>query len=200
MDEHRRGGHAKYSPDCPECKRGAAKQRTHVRIFTRDGGELSVDIAGPYTEGIPVTDRKTNRAYWPRYMLVGAFTPFIKDEAKAKYEQEVKDREAAGLYGPVQLETTTRPTTTTINFVELIPTKNVGDTVLALNRMINRIENYHKCKAVYRLHGDRAHELTGDRVRAAMEPRGITVTQTAGHDSNANGRAERAVKFFSRES
>ena len=79
-----------------ECKRGAAKRRTHVKIFTRDGGELSVDIAGPYTEGVPVTDRKTNRAQWPRYMLVGAFTPFTKDESKAKYEQEVKDRKQQG--------------------------------------------------------------------------------------------------------
>ena len=57
LDEHRRQGHVQYSPDCPECKRGAATQRSHQRAFTRQGGELSVDIGGPYNLGMPVTDR-----------------------------------------------------------------------------------------------------------------------------------------------
>ena len=70
LDEHRRQGHLKYSPDCPECKRGAAKQRTHERLFTRQGGELSVDIAGPYAEGLPVTDRRVACHQRPKYMLV----------------------------------------------------------------------------------------------------------------------------------
>ena len=38
-------------------------------------------------------------------MLVGAFVPFGEKEAKERYEQEVRDRRAAGLEGPVQLET-----------------------------------------------------------------------------------------------
>ena len=38
LDEDRRQGHPKYAPDCPECKRGAAKQRSHQRVFTRQGG------------------------------------------------------------------------------------------------------------------------------------------------------------------
>ena len=38
LDEHRRQGHIQYSPDCPECKRGAARQRAHYRAFTREGG------------------------------------------------------------------------------------------------------------------------------------------------------------------
>ena len=63
-------------------------------------------------------------------------------------------------------------------------------------KIINRIENQHKCKAVYRVHADRAQELTGDRHRTFLENQGITVTSTAGYDSNANGRAERAVLYF----
>ena len=62
--------------------------------------------------------------------------------------------------------------------------------------MINRIENQHKCKAVYRVHADRAEELTGDSHRRWLENCGVTVTSTAGYDSNANGRAERAVQYF----
>ena len=38
LDEHRRQGHPEYSPDCPECKRGAARQRPHFRAPTRQGG------------------------------------------------------------------------------------------------------------------------------------------------------------------
>ena len=66
----------------------------------------------------------------------------------------------------------------------------------ALGKIINRIENQHRCKAVYHVHADRAQELTGDRHRAFLENQGITVTFTAGYDSNANGRAERAVLYF----
>ena len=51
LDDHRRGGHAQYSPDCPECKRGAAKKRPHRRLLSRMGGELSVDISGPFVKG-----------------------------------------------------------------------------------------------------------------------------------------------------
>ena len=62
--------------------------------------------------------------------------------------------------------------------------------------MINKIQNLFKRKAVYRVHADRAQELTGERARQAFEEIGVTVTSTAGHESNANGRAERAVLFF----
>ena len=99
-----------------------------------------MDIVGPYGEGLPVTERKVAKHQLPRYMLVGAFVPYGQSEAKARYEQEVKDRRAAGLEGPVQMETTTRPAAQTMYFVELIPTKSIGDTLQALNRMINRIE------------------------------------------------------------
>jgi len=78
--------------------------------------------------------------------------------------------------------------------VELLPAKS--DAGMAVIRMVDRIENHHKCKAVYRIHGDRAQELTGDGARQLLENQGIAVTSTAGYDSNANGRAERAVLYF----
>ena len=68
LDEHRRQGHVQYSPDCPECKRGAAKQRSHQRAFTRQGGESSVDIGAPYNPGMPVTDRIVAKHQCPRHM------------------------------------------------------------------------------------------------------------------------------------
>ena len=43
------------------------------------------------------------------------------------------------------------------------------------------------------MHGDRASELTGEAVSEYFEERGIRVTETAGYEPNANGRAESAV-------
>ena len=72
---------------------------------------------------------------WPKYMLVGAFIPFGDKEAKARYEQEVMDRRAANLEGPVQLETVTKPSGQTLYFAELLPAKS--DAGMALIRMVN---------------------------------------------------------------
>ena len=98
------------------------------------------------------------------------------------------------LEGPVQLETTTRPNSQTLYYAELMSAKS--EAASSIMRMINRIESRHKCKAVYRVHADRAQEITGDRHRQFLENCGITVTSTTGYDSNSNGRAERAVQFF----
>ena len=84
LDEHRRQGHIQYSPDCPECKRGVAKQRPHHRTMTKEGGELSIDIGGPYQLGIPVSDQYVAKHRHPRYMLVGAFIPFSERDAKVR--------------------------------------------------------------------------------------------------------------------
>ena len=92
------------------------------------------------------------------------------------------------------MEQLTKPSSQTLYFVEIMAEKS--DAPGALQKMINRIENMHKCKAVYRVHADRAQELTGPRHRMSLEAKGIMVTSTAGYDSNANGRAERAVRFF----
>ena len=98
------------------------------------------------------------------------------------------------LEGPVQLETTTKPNSQTIYFVELLPAKS--EAAAGILRMVNRIEYRHKCKAVYRIHADRAPDLTGERQKQLLETNGIMVSSTAGYDSNSNGRAERAVQFF----
>ena len=78
-----------------------------------------MDIGGPYHPGVPVTDRTVAKHQWPRYMSVGAFIPFLDGDAKARYEQEVMDRQATGLEGPVQLETVTKPNAQKLYFVEL---------------------------------------------------------------------------------
>ena len=144
---------------------------------------------------MPITDQSNVAQHrCPRYMLVGAFVPFSEKEARRRHEQEIRDRHKQGLEGPVPIETLTKPDSQTLYFVEMLAEKSEAPT--ALREMINKIENMHKCKAVYRVHGDRAQELTGLRHRKYLEQQGVMVTSTAGYDSNSNGRAERAVRFF----
>ena len=126
-----------------------------------------MDVGGPYRPGFPLTDRVTTKQHWPRYMLVGAFISFSQKEATARYEQEVRDSQAAGIQGPIQLELVTKPGAQTLYFVECIPAKS--DAPYALVKMVNRITNQHKCKAVYRIHADRALELTGSRAKQMLD-------------------------------
>ena len=96
----------------------------------------------------------------------------------------------------MRLEAIVRKGGQTLYFVEVVPTRETRHVSPAVLRMINRINNLHKCKAVYRLHADRARELSGEKARDAIEQLGVTVTSTANYDSNANGRAERGVFSF----
>ena len=91
------------------------------------------------------------------------------------------DRKLVGLEGPVQWITLAKPMSQTIYFVELLPAKS--DAASGLRKMVNRIENMYKCKTIYRIHADRAQELTGPRVRQNIGNSGMTVTSTAGYSS-----------------
>ena len=102
-------------------------------------------------------------------MVVGAFVPFSPKEVQDRYDQERRDRIAAGLEGPVQMETTVSQKGQTLYFVEVVSSKETKNTSPAILRIISRINNLHKCKAVYRLHADRARELTGEAARNTFE-------------------------------
>ena len=92
-------------------------------------------------------------------MVVGAFASYARKEVEDRYEQERRDRIAAGLEGPVLMEQMVSRTGQTLYFVEVVPTRKTEDVSPAISRIINRITNLHKGKAVYRLHADRAREL-----------------------------------------
>ena len=78
-------------------------------------------------------------------------------------------------------------------FARFTETKYPSEAIPALRSIINEINDLFKCKSVYRMHGDRASELTGEAVTNYFEERGVRVTETAGYEPNANGRAESAV-------
>ena len=71
--------------------------------------------------------------------------------------------------------------------------------MLALRRMVVRIKGERRCQAVYRVHSDQAPELSGERAIRMLEELGALKTATAGFDPDANGRAERGVRFFKDE-
>ena len=84
----------------------------------------------------------------------------------------------------------------TVYYMEILNSKRVTDTLPALLRILARIESQHRCKAVFRVHADRAQEFTGDRIGAALAERCIRVPYMAGVDPNANGRGERGVRWL----
>ena len=75
-------------------------------------------------------------------------------------------------------------------YVRVLETKSLRETIPAISSIVNQINAQFRCKAVFRIHGDKASELTGEHVEQYFEPRGVTVTHTAGFDPNSNGRAE----------
>ena len=95
-----------------------------------------MDLAGPYAECLPVTETCC-KPLWPKYMLVAAFVPFREKEAQARQAQEINDRRAAGLTGPVNSERTTKPSGQTLYFVEVLPSKQLADTLQAMKRIVN---------------------------------------------------------------
>lgn len=52
---------------------------------------------------------------------------------------------------------------------------------------------FEGARVVYRIHGDRASELTGEQVCAHFEEQHLTVSCTPGFERNANGKAEKGV-------
>ena len=64
----------------------------------------------------------------------------------------------------------------------------------AIQSIVTEINCHFKTKAVYRIHADRAKELTGDYIKGRFNTNwGIRVTETPGHEPNANPRAESAI-------
>ena len=95
--------------------------RSHERMFTRQGGELSVDITGPMlVDGVPVTDRPVSRKDWGKYITRWGIHTVRGKEARARYEQEVSDMRLAGIQRPVQLETATFADDDTLYYVEVL--------------------------------------------------------------------------------
>ena len=56
-----------------------------------------------------------------------------------------------------------------------------------------KINYAFKTQAVFRIHGDRAHELTGAVAVMRLREQNTLVTATPGYEPNANGGVERGI-------
>ena len=100
------------------------------------------------------------------------------------------------IQGPINLCEETDDDKRTMYSTEARETNKVVNTIPAVKIIIARSNNLFKIKAVYRLHSDRAQELCGEKMTDAMAEIGVQVTAMSGHDPNANGRAERGVRWI----
>ena len=130
--------------------------RCHSRKAEREGGYLSVDIAGPFAEGMPVTDRPVAMGENPKYFQVGALGPISVEEPQERHDRELEVLQLARLEGPVPMEDNVDDGKRSVYYVEILNSKRVTETLLALLRIFARIESQHRCKAVFRVHADRA--------------------------------------------
>ena len=70
LNRHRRSGHREFSKDCPECVKAMGSTRPHFSQIRPDGGELSVDITGPFAEALAPPDRPVTTTDKLQYILV----------------------------------------------------------------------------------------------------------------------------------
>ena len=67
--------HLPFNRNCKECQIGAGRTRAHKRVPSPDTFALSVDVCGPFADGIDQSNEKG------KYFLVGVFTiPITKGE------------------------------------------------------------------------------------------------------------------------
>ena len=131
-----------------------------------------------------------------QYFVVGAFKTYSEEEVKEISKNKLA---AADASGSVTTEEPPPPAVDEqgmIYDVKPLGTKQTAETVNALQGIINDINAKYKCKVIWRLHADRASELSGERIREHFRPQGIRVTSTAGYDPNSNGRAEGGINIL----
>ena len=77
-----------------------------------------------------------------------------------------------------------------LDFVRPLETKRLEEALLAIQSVVNQASALVRCKSVTRIHGDKASELTGEKVEQHFADRGSIATNTGGCGPNANPRAD----------
>ena len=74
-----------------------------------------------------------------------------------------------------------------------LESKRPSEVLKAMESIVAQINAQFSAQAVFRIHGDAAHEVTGPEIAAAFGKQGILVTKTPGYEPNNNGRAEKGI-------
>ena len=218
MAEHVKAGHKPVQSWCDVCNRAGGNQKPHLRQkIPHAGGILSVDLMGPYT---PAYSPQHLEKPAVKYALVGAFLPPSKPElvVRSMLEQHAKlealtsdlwrinqeehdptqDLRESVPQEPIRTDEKGAPVSQ--YFVEFVTSKGQQDTLVALQRMFCRIEaRYSGAHVIWRLHGDRAMELTGNMISAWANSRGVHVTRVVAKSPSTNGIVERAIGILKQD-
>ncbi|CAK0818301.1 unnamed protein product [Prorocentrum cordatum] len=102
--------------------------------------------------------------------------------------------EGSGLEAEDEDGSAARPKSRTWYCVVPLERRRHGEGIAALNTVIASIrKEFEGADVVYRIHGDRASEVTSEKVQHYFDERHIAVTSTPGYEPNANKRAEKGV-------
>jgi hypothetical protein len=223
--EHERAGHVPVRSWCSTCAEMIGRTPKHNPVRKRrPGGILSLDLMGPFEQGYaPVPGSEGKKVM--TYALVGAFLPPNSEELEARGLLETQTRKeayrAANAMARKELPAVTAETPLThfeegetappieewsyagrdldfaLYFVEFVTSKNQPELLLAIQKMVAQVESHwHGTRVIWRIHGDRAVEITGPLVTEWAATRGCIVTRTVAQNPQSNGIAERAVAWL----
>ena len=173
-----------------------------------------MDLSGPRYPGRYPDDAPESYPIRPQYFLCASYRVFTDFEQQQRQENEdfaqkclddippleravrvdAKLPEGSGRRkDPGSVDDETAEKSRVIYFARFLESKHSSETIPAIEDIVNEVNCMFKCKAVFRIHADRAKELTGDRVKSYFRDKGVRVTDTAGYDPNSNPRAEGAI-------
>ena len=211
--EHCRANHIPFRRDCRVCQEASAKNKPHRRVAHPLCGTLSVDTAGPLVRADDVEDQA-------RFILIGAYTwlrpkrsvpveeePLLDEkEEHLAIEGEVDEEDDSGFEEPPEIEgleeeileviqdeeQREEPEIEVFRLAVPLHSKKEKEILVAINQMYMqlRVHGY----PILRLHSDLGGEFRGRSIKSWCRSRSIHRTTTAGDDSQANGRCERAVQ------
>ena len=223
--EHLRHDHWPHSRHCATCLEASGKSRPHRKIVVADSYTLSVDLAGPFSEG-------KDQQGVGKYFLTGCFTVPVKkgislnldtdskEEDILAAEKEPSDAVEAdddGLEVLVEdgrdeaekdektddseewkkrIQEEENFTVKQLTFVEVVADRRAPSIVAAIARIYARIR--HLGLPLLRLHSDRARELQSKHPRKWANDRSILRTYTDGDSWKCNGRSEAEIGVLRR--
>ena len=97
VEQHRKDGHPTFMPECPDCRPAAGRMRSHFQLDsdTRPGGQLSVDIAGPFPECRYPSARNEDARKRAKFFLLSAYQVMTSEELKESIKMRKEARSAA---------------------------------------------------------------------------------------------------------
>ena len=174
LQRHKVAGHPTFLASCEECRLAAGRMRQHFRMdaATRPGGECSVDLAGPFPPGTWPGAEPGDEARRASFFLLVAYQVLTPEEVatrKANMEEAcaaagVEEAEAAHM-AQVDLEFQSEGLNV-LYYTTPLESKASADVIPAMQAVVNEICKLFGAPVVYRIHGDRAGELTGPAARA----------------------------------